>query len=126
MTIEQIEARFHASQALALNVAILVVQTIFSVIGAITDTSIGGSLFKLLASELQKDIIEIGMTTAGCAGLEFEPRRPLHGLAAPVFPGCDLELVAMPRYLNMRVASIYGGSSEIQREIIAKHVLDLR
>ncbi len=41
--------RFHASQGLALNVALLVVQTIFSVIGAITDTSIGGSLFKVAA-----------------------------------------------------------------------------
>lgn len=41
--------RFHASQGLALNVALLVVQTIFSVIGAITDTTIGGSLFKFAA-----------------------------------------------------------------------------
>jgi len=41
--------RFHASQGLALNVAIMVVQTIFSVIGAITDTSVGGSLFKVAA-----------------------------------------------------------------------------
>jgi len=32
----------------------------------------------------------------------------------------------MPRYLNTRVASIFGGSSEIQREIIAKQVLGLR
>lgn len=39
--------RFHASQGLALNVAILVVQTIFGVLGAITDTTIGGSLFKV-------------------------------------------------------------------------------
>ena len=34
-------------------------------------------------------------------------------------------LVVMARYLNMRVASIYGGFSEIQREIIAKHALGL-
>lgn len=39
--------RFHASQGLALNVAILVVRSIFSVLGAITDTTIGGSLFKV-------------------------------------------------------------------------------
>jgi len=42
--------RFHASQGLALYVAILVVQTLFSVIGAITDTSIGGSFFKFAAT----------------------------------------------------------------------------
>ena len=34
-------------------------------------------------------------------------------------------LVAMPRYLNNRAASIYGGSNEIQRDIIARLVLGL-
>ncbi|HKO96048.1 MAG TPA: hypothetical protein VJU86_03585 [Pyrinomonadaceae bacterium] len=41
--------RFHASQGLALHVAFMVFQTLFGVIGAITDTSIGGSLFKFAA-----------------------------------------------------------------------------
>jgi uncharacterized membrane protein len=41
--------RFHASQGLALHIAILVVQTIFGVVGAITDSSIGGSLFSFAA-----------------------------------------------------------------------------
>lgn len=86
----------------------------------------GGSLSKLLASELEKDITEFAMHAAGYAGLELEPRRPLHGCEAPAFPAFDLDLVVMPRYLNMRVASIYGGSSEIQREIISKHLLGLR
>jgi acyl-CoA dehydrogenase len=31
----------------------------------------------------------------------------------------------MPRYLNNRAASIYGGSNEIQRDIIARLVLGL-
>jgi uncharacterized membrane protein len=38
--------RFHASQGLALHLAILVVQTLFGVVGAITDSSAGGSLFR--------------------------------------------------------------------------------
>lgn len=41
--------RFHAAQGIALHLAILVVVTIFSVVGAITGTSIGGTLFKLVA-----------------------------------------------------------------------------
>ena len=45
----EVRVRFHASQALALNVAILVVQTLFGVVGAITDNSIGGKLFGLAA-----------------------------------------------------------------------------
>jgi uncharacterized membrane protein len=39
--------RFHAAQGLALHIAMLAVQTVFSVIGAITDNSVGGSLFGL-------------------------------------------------------------------------------
>jgi acyl-CoA dehydrogenase len=31
----------------------------------------------------------------------------------------------MPRYLNDRAASIYGGSNEVQRNIMAKLVLGL-
>lgn len=41
--------RFHASQALALHIAILIVHTIFSVISSITDSSLGGLLFKFAA-----------------------------------------------------------------------------
>jgi uncharacterized membrane protein len=41
--------RFHASQALALHIAILIVHTVFGVISTITDSSLGGLLFKLAA-----------------------------------------------------------------------------
>jgi uncharacterized membrane protein len=41
--------RFHASQGFALYVAILVVQTLFGVVEAITDSGIGGSLFRAAA-----------------------------------------------------------------------------
>ncbi len=33
--------------------------------------------------------------------------------------------VAMARYLNMRAATIYGGSSEVQRNILARAALGL-
>jgi len=42
--------RFHAAQGLALHIAILVVSTLFSVVGAITGSWIGGTLFKALAT----------------------------------------------------------------------------
>jgi acyl-CoA dehydrogenase len=86
---------------------------------------IRGSLTKLLGSELQKDITELAVTAAAYGSVEFIPTRPIGAADAPL-AGLDLEAVAMPRYLNMRVASIYGGSSEVQREIIAKHVFGLR
>lgn len=87
--------------------------------------AVAGSMAKLLASELQKDITEMGAAVAGYGGLEMVQGRPLKTAIPEDFTGHDLELVAMPRYLNMRVASIYGGSSEIQREIIGKHALGL-
>jgi len=43
------KVRFHASQALALHIGILIIQTIFGVISSVTDTSLGGVLFKLAA-----------------------------------------------------------------------------
>lgn len=87
---------------------------------------IRGSLTKLLSSELQKDITELAVVAAAYGSVEFYPVRPIGGPRGPALAGSDLEAVAMPRYLNLRVSSIYGGSSEIQREIIAKHVFGLR
>jgi uncharacterized membrane protein len=42
--------RFHAAQGLAVHIAILVVQTLFTVVAAITDSRIGGSLFSAAAT----------------------------------------------------------------------------
>ena len=47
---KEIKVRFHAAQGLALHVAILVLQTLFGVLGSITDSSIGGMLFKTAAT----------------------------------------------------------------------------
>jgi uncharacterized membrane protein len=46
---KEVKVRFHASQALALHIALLLVQTIFGVIGTISNTSVGGSLFKAVS-----------------------------------------------------------------------------
>ena len=37
----------------------------------------------------------------------------------------EWERVAGPTYLNLRKASIYGGSNEVQRQIIARSILGL-
>jgi alkylation response protein AidB-like acyl-CoA dehydrogenase len=39
--------------------------------------------------------------------------------------GCGSETKTSLTYFNFRKASIYGGSNEIQKNIIAKHVLGL-
>jgi uncharacterized membrane protein len=47
---KELKVRFHAAQGLALHIVILVIQTLFGVVGAITDSSIGGSLFSFAAT----------------------------------------------------------------------------
>ena len=46
---KEVKVRFHASQALALHLAILIVETLFRVIGTITGSSLGRILFGLAA-----------------------------------------------------------------------------
>ena len=46
---KEVKIRFHAAQALALHIAILIVHTLFGVISTITDSSLGGTLFKIAA-----------------------------------------------------------------------------
>jgi len=46
---KEVKVRFHAAQGLALHIVIVVVQMLFSLLGAITDSSFGGTLFKLAA-----------------------------------------------------------------------------
>jgi uncharacterized membrane protein len=43
------KVRFHAAQGLALHVAILLLQTAFALVGAITNTNVGSLLFKIAA-----------------------------------------------------------------------------
>ena len=45
----EVKVRFHASQALALHISILIAQTLFSLINTFTGSSLGGSLFNLAA-----------------------------------------------------------------------------
>ena len=75
------------------------------------------SVLKLKGSELQQAVSELVVDLAGPAGL-----------ASGAGDDSDLtewERVAGPLYLNLRKASIYGGSNEVQRQIIARTILGL-
>lgn len=83
------------------------------------------SLVKLVASNLRQEISRIGMSLYGYAGLQLSDVRPLYGHNAPepvLSAGAQL---AAPNYLNNRAWTIFGGSNEVQRTIIAKTVLGL-
>ena len=82
------------------------------------------SMLKILGTECQQRIQEFQLELSGDYAAVHQPeaRRPGSN-HPPVGPAGAL--VASARYLNGRAASIYGGSNEIQRGIIAKLVLGL-
>ncbi|WP_296595914.1 acyl-CoA dehydrogenase family protein [Phenylobacterium sp.] len=82
------------------------------------------SMLKINGTEAMQRIDEISVAALGAyAGVDQPEAREAGSNAEPIGP--DEGLVAMPRYLNNRAASIYGGSNEIQRDIIARLVLGL-
>jgi alkylation response protein AidB-like acyl-CoA dehydrogenase len=83
------------------------------------------SLVKLLASSLRQRIDEMAVDIFGPLGLQLPPERPLYGNSAPEPVGSREAQLAMPTYLNGRAWTIFGGSNEVQKGIIAKQVLGL-
>jgi acyl-CoA dehydrogenase len=82
------------------------------------------SLLKLRVSEIRQAVTRLGVEVIGHDGLYVEPMRPFYKLnEAPGIP--EEVLPVVPEYLNSRAYTIFGGSSEIQREIVAKMVLGL-
>ena len=82
------------------------------------------SMLKINGTEAMQRIDEISIAALGAyAGVDQPAAREAGSNLEPVGP--HEGLVAMPRYLNNRAASIYGGSNEIQRDIIARLVLGL-
>ena len=75
------------------------------------------SVLKLKGTELQQAVSELAVDLAGPASLASgaDDDSPLAGWARR----------SAPTYLNLRKASIYGGSNEIQRQIIARTILGL-
>ncbi len=76
------------------------------------------SLLKIKGTEIQQALTELMMHTAG-------PLAPIFRPVAPDAPFDAFTATLFPRYCNVRKATIYAGSNEIQRNIIAKATLGL-
>jgi alkylation response protein AidB-like acyl-CoA dehydrogenase len=78
------------------------------------------SVLKLRGSELQQEATELLVDVMGPAALAYREAGDVPaGFAALPEGAVD----AMPTYFNWRKASIYAGSNEVQRQIIAKAIL---
>lgn len=80
------------------------------------------SILKIKGSEIQQTITALALEMAGPFGLAYHDHEPEEG-ANDLPDGFDWADTAAPEYFNYRKVSIYGGSNEIQRNIIAKAVL---
>ncbi len=76
------------------------------------------SILKLRGTQLQQEVLELGVDVAGTMSLAWPPEE---GSELP-----EWATLTTPTYLNYRKASIYGGSNEVQRQIIAGTILGLR
>ena len=91
------------------------------------------SMLKILATELSQDITELAMEAAGPRARVYQPHATLPGGPVSDFTppsdgyvsGEPWQAVAPLHYFNDRAGSIYAGSNEIQRNILAKATLGL-
>jgi alkylation response protein AidB-like acyl-CoA dehydrogenase len=89
------------------------------------------SVMKVLGTELQQHVSELALEAAAHYGRAYQPQATRPGgpvclpHSADAAVGPPAAALAPLRYLNERAGSIYAGSNEIQRNIIAKAALGL-
>lgn len=91
------------------------------------------SMLKILGTELSQELTALALEAAGPRGRIYQPHvtapgGPIADYAPPAdgyASGEPWQAVAPLRYFNDRAGSIYAGSNEIQRNILAKAALGL-
>ncbi len=91
------------------------------------------SMLKTVGTELSQRLTELALEAAGNYAAAYQPHLTHPGGATPRFtPPSDGSAVGPPtswtvaaKYLNDRAGSIYAGTNEIQRNIMAKAILGL-
>ncbi len=81
------------------------------------------SILKIKGSEIQQATTELLMEIVGPYALPYQEEREDGWNEPPIGP--EWAASVAPTYFNWRKISIYGGSNEIQKNIIAKAILGL-
>jgi len=82
------------------------------------------SMLKIKGTVIRQEITDLLRRAVGPYALPFVPEAFDEGFNEPSI-GPDYAMPLARQYFNMRKLSIYGGSNEIQRNIIAKQILRL-
>ena len=81
------------------------------------------SILKIGGTDLQQSLSDLYVEALGYYAHPFMSEEDLKSNEKRIGP--DFAANVMPHYLNYRKVSIYGGSNEVQRNVIAKAVLGL-
>ena len=100
---------------------------IFSGLSSGKSVGAASSMLKCKGSEMQQAISELALEAVGEAGIPFvaDSWAIVDGRSNEPLPVPDYAAAVAPSYFNYRKTSIYAGSNEIQRNIMAKMVLGL-
>jgi hypothetical protein len=103
----------------------------YTVLRVLGDESAGrapgpeSSILKIKGTEVQQSLDALFVEAAGYYALPFVPEQYVVDFPDEDRIGHGAETKSSLRYFNNRKATIYAGSNEIQKNIIAKHVLGL-
>ena len=80
------------------------------------------SMLKIRGSEIQQDLGELLMECAGPYALPYVPQALELDYTGPTAGGAHLNGLAA-QYFDLRKVAIYGGTNEVQKNLIAKSIL---
>ena len=113
-----------SAAAIAVEAIEMTEHRVMSALSAGRNPGPASSMLKMQGTEAMQRLDELAVEAVGAYAAVDQPEARLAGSnIAPIGPQDGL--LAMARYLNNRAASIYGGSNEIQRDIVARLVLGL-
>jgi acyl-CoA dehydrogenase len=113
-----------AALGVALDAIEMTEHRVLSEIAARGSPGPASSMLKVQTTEAMQRLDELAVEALAAYGAVDQPAARAPGAIAEIV-GPEAGLVSMARYLNNRAGSIYGGSNEIQRDIMARLVLGL-
>ncbi len=126
----QFEAKLAAASIRIQAMEVFELQALSAVTGG-GSPGVRASVMKILCTQLRQHLTELALEAAGHYGRAYQPQAGRPGGPVRLLYADNQAVGPVPaalaplRYFNERAASIYAGSNEIQRNILAKAALGL-